>query len=127
MIVFKAPVILIVAFGLVELLVLGFLFSLWFGSVTVTVNNESVSIVRSALRWRRERVVPVADITGFRLDVGMTASTPAGTSTYHNIKLVLRNGKTHTVGCWIENRLEAEWLAAEMARCTGIGTAAEIS
>jgi len=116
MIMFKAPILLIVVFGFIDLIVLAVVFGLWFSASRVTASRDAVTVTRVAFGWRRERVVPVTDIAGFKLDVGMTA----GATTYYDIKLVRRDGKTDTVGSAIKDKLEAEWLAAEMTRCAGI-------
>ncbi|MCX7886068.1 MAG: DUF3592 domain-containing protein [Verrucomicrobiae bacterium] len=116
MILFKAPILLIVVFSAVELVVLAFLFALWFGSTCVTVNRQTIRVVHSALGWRRERTVPVADITGFAVSVGMTA----GTTVYYDINLSRCDGKTESVARFIKSKPEADWLAAEMSRCAGI-------
>jgi hypothetical protein len=116
MIAFKAPLIFPIVFGLFDLIILAMVFGLWFSASCVTVNRDAVTITRTTLGWRRERVVPVADITGFQTAVGMTA----GTTAYYDIKLVRRDDKTDTLASSIKDMREAEWLAAEMACCAGL-------
>jgi hypothetical protein len=116
MIAFKAPIIFPIVFGLFDLIILAVVFGFWFSVVCATVGRDAVTITRTALGWRRERVVPVADIARFQAAIGMTA----GTTVYYDIKLVRHNGKTETVGSGIQDKREADWLADEMARCAGI-------
>jgi len=116
MILFETPVFVILLFSFFELLALAFLVGLWFGSWRVTVNRDAVTITRAVLGVRRERVVPVADIAGFQSAVGLTV----GAAVYYGLKLIRKNGRTETVGGGIKDKLEADWLAAEMARCAGI-------
>lgn len=112
---FRAPLLLIVLFGLVELAVLMLLGGLWFSATTTTVRRDTMTVARKTFGWRRKRDLPVTDVKRFKL-------LPAifGTTTYYVIAAELRNGRTRWVSGWIKERLEAEWLAREMSRCAGL-------
>jgi len=116
MIVFKAPILFIVVFSLLDLVILAVVFSLWFSASRVIVSRDAVTVTKTILGWRREWRIPVGEVDGFQTDVGMTA----GTTAYHDIKLLRRGGGAMILGRYIRDKREAEWLAAEMARCAGI-------
>ena len=118
MIMFNAPVGLVVVFSLIDLAVFAGVFGIWFAAARITVDHDTVTVTKTVLGWRREKVVPIADIAGFRTVIGMTS----GTTAYYNIQLALRNGRSVTLGGTIKDKLEADWLATEMSRCAGIAS-----
>jgi hypothetical protein len=113
---FKAPIFFPIMLGLFDLIILVVVFDLWFGSACVTVSRDTVTVTRTMRGWQRERVVPVTDIKEFQATIGLEV----GTTTYYDIKIVLRSGKRYTIASSIKDIREADWLAAEMARCAGI-------
>ncbi len=119
MIMFGAPMPLVVIFGVMDMVVFAVVFGLWFAAARITVDRSAVTVTKIVLGWRRQKVVPVADITGFRTVIGMTS----GAAAYYSIHLALRNGRSVTLGSSIKDKREAEWLAAEMSRCAGIASA----
>jgi hypothetical protein len=113
-----APLIFPIIWGLLDVILLFFLVSLWVGTTRVVIGDGEVTIhsgmLGVALRTRR---VAAADIEVIRPDVGMTM----GYTAYFRLQIRCQGGRTLNFGDGIPTRIEADWLAERMREQLGVG------
>jgi hypothetical protein len=112
----KAPIFFPIVFGLFELLLLYALFQMWFGVTHVLIRSGRIEISRRALGFGHANTVTADEISEIRTSPGMTA----GKTVYHDIQVHCHNGRKLAAGDAIKDRMEAEWLAAEMRKLVGM-------
>ena len=85
----------------------------WTRTARLVVNPEQITLETTLLGVPRRRAIPAGDVSAIKTKVGLTTST----TVFSDIKLVCTNGKEITAASSIKDSREAEWLAAEMAKC----------
>ncbi|HEX6096087.1 MAG TPA: hypothetical protein VF432_07180 [Thermoanaerobaculia bacterium] len=113
---FGAPLIVIGFFGLIGLLVLLLIADLLIGRTTIAADHGALSIRRTWLGLGRRRVIPSSEIVRLEPAIGSTF----GNRAYHNVRAILRDGRTRTVARHIRNRRDAEMLGERIAQTLGL-------
>jgi hypothetical protein len=114
---YDAPVLFPIVFGLFELLLIVGDLQLWFGVSRVTADAGTLVVAQGYLYPVRERAIPVSEIGDFSVKVGMQA----GSRPYHDLTVLLKNGKRVTAGRSMRDKREAEWLALTIKNALGLG------
>jgi len=110
---FKAPIIFPIVIAVFGLLLTVAALELWFGSVRVVLESQTVTVTRRWAGIGSVQSLSTDDIVEIKTARGMQI----GRSVYYDIRMVDRAGRQCTAGNAIPRREEAEWLAAEMRRC----------
>lgn len=118
LIVKKAPLIFPVVWTLFELLLVWGLYSIWFGTTRVIAHQGRIEVTHGPIQFGGPKVVSASDIAEIKTSTGMTA----GRTTYFDIQVHRRDGKKITAGSAIRDKLEAEWLVAEMRKNLGLSS-----
>jgi len=113
------PWIFIIVTGLFDLLFLGILANLWFGSTTVTIGGGTVRRHHAVLGIGTTRVMNAGTIRSLGLRISMQTTGRSGTP-YYALRATLDNGGHTDLGDGIANKRHAEWLLGEMKRAIGV-------
>ena len=114
----RAPFIFPVAFGLFALLIGYITVQMWLGTTRVVIGN-SLTLQSGLLGGGKVKQIALADIAS--IGDKITAQQGGGTGTpYYDIQMILRDGKTLTLGRTLRDQHETEWLVSEMRRLTGL-------
>jgi hypothetical protein len=116
MVVESAPLLFIAVFGLFEILLLVMTWGLWFKRTRLSFGGDTVQIENDYLLCRARQSIPMRDLQDFRIQIGMQA----GNQPYYDIRLILSDGRSIRAGTMVRNKREAEWIAAEMKRASGV-------
>lgn len=108
----KAPLVFPIVFGSVDLVLVYCVLQSWFGTRLVVVEPGRIMVTARMLGIGRTHTVESNNIDRIMAKVGMADKTTA----YQDIKIVCRDGREITAGTSVRDILEAEWLAAEMAK-----------
>ena len=114
-----APLFFTAVFGLFEVVIFVAVLHLWFGTSTVTVGSGTLASRRGILGLGFTRRVPIAQITGIKMKIGMQSGSRHGTPHY-DIQMVLPGGKEHTIASNIRNKRQAKWVLAQMSAASGL-------
>ena len=93
-----APFFFTVIFGLVEVVLFVAVLQLWFGSA---------------------RRVPIGEIAGLKIKIGMQSGGRQGTPHY-DIQMVLHGGKERSIAGSIRDKRQVEWLLEQMCSIAGL-------
>ncbi len=114
-----APVLFAFAFSLFDLLFVYIALDLWFGTSRVVAQAGTLLVQKGWLGSGKTRAITATEIAD--LHTKITAQQGGATGTpYYSLQAALNTGRTVTLGENVRNKEEAEWLAAEMRRITGI-------
>ena len=105
-----APIIFPIVFGLFGLLLAVAVVDAWLTVTRVTVADGFVTVASGWPGTRREKSLPVADVTDVTTKIGLQA----GTTTYYDVMLVTPAGKQVAAGRGVRDKREADWLAATL-------------
>jgi hypothetical protein len=112
----KAPVLFLVAFGLVELALLYGVLRMWLRVVEVTAGRDGISIATGFGTVGDPIRIDPRDITAIEVRIGLQA----GTKVYYDLAVLQRNGRRANAGSGIGDKREAEWLAGLIRQAVGI-------
>ncbi|HVE71458.1 MAG TPA: hypothetical protein VNI54_08830 [Thermoanaerobaculia bacterium] len=112
-----APLWVPLAFGAFGGLFVLFAIDFLLGRTTITANRRALTVRR---RWLgigfSSRTFALPDLVRIEHHIGVTA----GSRAYHNVRAVLRDGRTRTVARHLRNRRDAEMLAARVGEMIGL-------
>jgi hypothetical protein len=111
MVVKHAPLLFPLIFAALDLLMSIFMFDLWLRRTRVLVTPAQLSIQTSWLTYTKETVIPVAQISSLKADIGATAVHAA----YYDLKIKTRAGKEYIAAKNLSHKPEADWLLRQMA------------
>jgi len=114
-----APWLFAIAFSLFDLLFLYIALDLWFGTSRVVAQSGTLLVQKGWLGSGAVRTISASEVADLQLKITAQQGGATGTP-YYSLQLVLKSGRSVTLGENIRNKEEAEWLAAEMRRITGI-------
>ena len=114
-----APLIFFLVFGFFDALLLLIVLSQWLGTATLTIASGTVTTRRGIAGLAVTRRIPSSQVTGLKLKIGMQSGGRSGTP-YYDIRMVLADGKEHTVASEIRDKDHAEWLLAQMRAAMGL-------
>jgi hypothetical protein len=116
-----APLIFPIMFGLFAVLLVMIMLDLFFGTSTVSIDGERVTILRRLLLYRSSIDLPRDAVADVQLKIGM--QTTAGRARpYYDIQLVTTRDRKITAGKFLRSKREAEWVAARI-RSAALGGA----
>ena len=112
-----APLWVLVLFGTFGALFVLFAIDFLLGRTTITADRRALTVRR---RWLglglAPRTFPTSDITRIEHHMGVTA----GNRAYHNVRAILRTGRTTTIARHLRTRRDAEMLAARVGARVGV-------
>jgi len=111
----NAPVLFLVAFGVVELALLYGMLRMWLRVVEVTAGREGVSIASGFGTVGDAVPINPRDIAAIEVKIGLQA----GSTVYYDLAVVQRNGRRANAGSGIRDKREAEWLAGLIRQAIG--------
>jgi hypothetical protein len=111
LLVFHAPILFPIVFGLFALLLVYLLLEAWLGVTRVTAGDGQVTIATGWLVPQRERVVNAADIKA----VTTRIASQQGDTALYDISIETTAGTRVAAGRSVRDKREAEWLAATIA------------
>ncbi len=115
MIVMGAPFLFPLVFGLFDLLLIYGALQLWLGTSSVIIGAGEVRVRSGILGGGSTQKIAFAEVV--KLQTAITAQQGGASGTpYYDIQLVRGNGTQTTLGRTIQDKHEAEYLAAEMQR-----------
>jgi len=106
----RAPLPVLLVFGVMDLLMLYFVFDLWFRRSRVVISGQATKIQTGWPGFKKEDVLKTSDAATFFADVG----TPVGHLTYYDLKLRAQDGKEWLLAKNLGHKPEADWLARQM-------------
>ena len=112
----KAPILFLVAFGLVELALLYGMLRMWLRVVEVTAGRDGVTIATGFGGVGDPVRIDPRDITAIEVKIGLQA----GSTVYYDLAVVQRNGRRANAGSGIRDKREAEWLAGLIRQAIGM-------
>lgn len=107
-----APIFILAFFALVSVFVAVVLLDFLLGRTTITANRTSLTIRRTWLGLGGRRTIPASDVARIETRIGSTF----GNRGYHDVRAVLRDGRTRTVARHIRNRRDAEMLGERLTQ-----------
>ena len=110
------PLMITVVFSVFELLMLWGVYDMWFTRITVTIRDGTLTRRSGPIVTIRYVQVPRDDIGDFTIRSGMSA----GSTAYHDITLVRKNGKRLRVGPYLRSVREAKAIVKEMRNTLGM-------
>jgi hypothetical protein len=115
----KAPVLFLVAFGLVELAVLYGVLRMWLRVVEVTAGRDGITIASGFGAPGDPVHIDRRDIEAIEVKIGLQA----GTTVYYDLAVLQPSGRRTNAGSGIRDKREAEWLAGLIRDAIGQLTA----
>lgn len=107
---FGAPIIVVILWGLFDLLIFAGFVGSWFSSSRLTIDANEAKSESALFGIGRLRRIPLADVVRIEMPITMQSNdTP-----YYAIRLILRDGRKITAGSGIRDKREAEWIIAEI-------------
>lgn len=106
-----APPLSLLALGAIDLLMAAFVFDLWFRHSRVAVQAKGVTVERAWFAVKRQQQLPAAEIRNISSDVGATA----GHAAYHDLRVLMRDGKEVVLAKNLNSKPEADWLVRQMS------------
>jgi hypothetical protein len=110
-----APIGFKVVFALVEVLVLYAVLRLWFRVVLVIADRDRLSVAAGFGAPREPRTLPAGDVMQIEVRIGMQS----GERVWYDLCAVGYDGGTLGVGGGINDKREAEWIAAQLRQALG--------
>jgi hypothetical protein len=110
--VFRAPILFPIVFGLFGLLLVWMVLDAWLGVTRVTAGDGQVTVATGWLVPRRERRLRAAEIAGVTARIG----SQQGTTPFYDISIETTAGKRVAAGRSVRDKREAEWLAAAITQ-----------
>lgn len=125
-----APFFFPIAFGFFSLLLLYITLQVCLGTTRLVISNSGVTVRDGWLGGGKPRQIAFADIGSIATRIGGQQGGGSGIP-YYDIELTQKDGRKVTLGHTVRDKQEAEWLAEEMRRLTGVeetkSAAAQIS
>jgi hypothetical protein len=115
MIVKGAPFFFPLVFGLFDLLLIYGAIQLWLGTSSVVIGSRTVRVRSGLLGAGKTREIDFGDVVKLQTEIAAQQGGASGTP-YYDIQLIRSDGTKVTVGKTIQDKHEAEYLAAEMQR-----------
>jgi hypothetical protein len=112
---FGVPLFILAFFGLFSLVIALFLLDFLLGRTTIRADRTALTVHRTWLGIGRRRVIPASDIVRLEPVLGTTV----GNRGYHDLRAVLRDGRTRKVARHIGNRRDAELLGEKLSQALG--------
>jgi len=112
----KAPVLFLVAFGLVELVLLYGVLRMWLRVVELTAGRDGISIASGFGTVGDPTRIEPRDIKAIEVRMGLQA----GTTVYYDLAVLQQNGRRVTAASSIRDKREAEWLAGLIRQALGV-------
>ena len=103
----KAPVFFLVAFGLVEAVLVYGVLRMWLRVVEVTASREGVAIASGFGFAGEPTMIASHDVAAVEVRIGLQA----GSTVYYDLAILQKNGRRANAGSGIRDKREAEWLA----------------
>jgi hypothetical protein len=91
-----------------------------FGSETLTVAGGRLRVRGNGFALKTPRDLSVGDIR----DVALKINTQVGQTVYYDLQLIPKLGRPFTVGCMLQDKREAEMLAAQIRKTLNPGPSA---
>jgi hypothetical protein len=113
---FGAPLFVLAFFAAIALFVMLVIADYLLGRTTLTADRTALTTRRTWLGVGRRRLIPASEITRLEPAIGSTF----GNRAYHNVRAVLRTGRTRTVAKHIRNRADAEKLSERLTQALGL-------
>ncbi len=110
-----APLFAIVFFGAVAAFIALVILDLLLGRTTLAADRMTLTSRRTWLGLGRHHAIPAAEIERFEPVLGTTI----GNTAYHDVRVVLRSGRTRRVAKYIRTRRDAEMLGERLAQMLG--------
>jgi hypothetical protein len=113
---FGAPLFVLVLFGLVALALAVFILDFLLGRTTITATRAALTVHHTWLGLGPRRTLPASGITRLETAIGSTF----GNRGYHDVRAVLRDGRTRKVARHMRNRKDAEMLGERITQALGV-------
>ncbi|HEY0371807.1 MAG TPA: hypothetical protein VGD79_07380, partial [Thermoanaerobaculia bacterium] len=113
---FGVPLFVLAFFALIGLLVALVILDFLLGRTTITANRTTFTLHRTWLGLGRRRAVPSSEVVRVEPVIGSTF----GNRGYHDVRAVLRDGRTMKVARHLRNRKDAEMLGERLAQALGV-------
>ena len=113
---FGAPLFVVAFFGLIGTIVAIVVFDVLLGRTTLTADRTALTTRRTWVGLGRRRLIPAAEITRLEPVLGTTL----GNTAYHDVRVVLRDGRTRRVARNIRSRRDAEMLGERLGQMLGL-------
>lgn len=113
---FGAPLFIVLFFAAIGVLVALIILDFLVGRTALTFDRTRLTTRRTWLGLGRRITIPAAEITRLETHIGSTF----GNRAYHDVRAVLRNGRTRRVAKHIANKRDAEMLAERLAQGLGL-------
>ena len=113
---FGAPFFVIAFFGLFSLIVAVVLLDFLLGRTTIRADRTALRVHRTWLGLGPRRTIPASQVVRLEPVMGSTF----GNRAYHDVRAVLRDGRTRKVAKHIRNRKDAEMLGERVAQSLGL-------
>jgi hypothetical protein len=109
----EAPLFFQGIFGLFGVLIFIGVISMWFGTSRLRIEGGEVRLKNAILGMGETKVLSVDEIARVKTKIGTQHGGGSGTP-YYDILLSRRTGRDLTVGRYIKNKREVEWLVGEI-------------
>lgn len=106
-------------FSFFSLLLLYGTLQMWLGTTRVVIGGAQLSLQAGLLGSGRLRQVAISEIESIRSKIAAQQGGSTGTP-YYDIELTLTDGKKLTLGRFLRDKHETEWLVSEMSRLAGL-------
>jgi hypothetical protein len=113
-----APLFFLVIFGLFGVLLFFGVLSMWFGTSRLRIEVGEVRLKSGLFGFGGTKLLPADDIEQVKTKIGTQHGGGSGTP-YYDIVLARRSGRSLTVGRYIKNKREVEWLVEEIETALG--------
>lgn len=110
LIVYRAPGLLPMIFGAMDLLMLYFVLDLWFRRSRIVVSAGTITIETAWPGYQRTNRIKGADVAEFAAEAG----AQVGHAVYYDLKLRTRDGKEWILAKNLNHKPEAEWLGRQL-------------
>jgi hypothetical protein len=109
----EAPLFFLAIFGLFGVLLFFGVLSMWFGTSHLRIEGGEVRLKSGVFGFGGTKLVPADEIEQVKTKIGTQHGGGSGTP-YYDILLTRRAGRDLTVGRYIKNKREVEWLVGEI-------------
>ena len=115
MIKLKAPILFPIIFGLIDVLLLLFVVSLWTSASRVVADATGLNVTRRWLFSSRKDFVAAGEIKAVETKIGMSS----GSTAYYDLFAVTLAGKKMKLASGIQCKKDSTWLAQEINQALG--------
>lgn len=112
-------VIFVLVFGALGVVIFWQMLRLWFSESRITCQGGTLTVNNSVFGIGVPRSVPYSAVTGIESPIGMQVGGGSGTP-FYRIRILRRNQPPLSANFDIRDKLEAEWVVAELRRTTGL-------